>query len=96
MPTFRQGAFGILVAVAALPLNAQNFGEITGTVSDSTGAVIARALVTATSQATNQVRSTNTNETGNYSCLTWSRASTIFASKAPASKLLSARTSICR
>ena len=55
-----------LVAVIA-PLNAQNFGEITGVVTDSTGGGIHNAMVTVTSAATNQVRKTATNETGNYS-----------------------------
>ncbi len=55
------------LSLLAMPLGAQNFGEITGTVSDSSGAVITGAAVTATNAATNQVRRANTNETGNYS-----------------------------
>src|SRR5438552_12497417 len=60
---------GILIVLItlALPLGAQNFAEITGTVSDATGAVMAGAAVTAISAATNQVRRATTNETGNYS-----------------------------
>jgi len=60
---------GILIALIALalPLGAQNFAEITGAVSDATGAVMAGAAVTAISAATNQVRRATTNETGNYS-----------------------------
>src|SRR5437867_3197121 len=57
----------IVTALAALPLAAQNFGEITGTVSDSTGAVIAGAAVSLTNSATNQVRRVVTNDTGAYS-----------------------------
>src|SRR5437867_5997114 len=57
----------LIIALAAPPLSAQNFGEITGAVSDSTGAVITGAAVTVMSTATNQVRRVTTNETGNYS-----------------------------
>ncbi len=67
MPRQFRGALLILSALAVLPLAAQNFGEITGAVSDSTGAVIANAEVTVTNPATNQVRRANTNQTGNYS-----------------------------
>ena len=44
---------------------AQN-AEITGTVSDQSGAVIAGAKVTVTNPATNTVREVETGETGNY------------------------------
>ena len=57
----------LLVLAVAAPLRAQSFAEMTGTVSDATGAVVASATVTATSVATNQARRTTTNETGNYS-----------------------------
>ncbi|HZT33468.1 MAG TPA: TonB-dependent receptor [Bryobacteraceae bacterium] len=57
----------VLFAWCALRLGAQNFGEITGTVADATGAVIAGASVTVTNTATNQVRQVATNDTGNYS-----------------------------
>src|SRR6266849_2567785 len=57
----------LLMIALALPLGAQSFAEITGSVSDATGAVMAGAVVTTTSVATNQVRRTTTNETGNYS-----------------------------
>ena len=55
----------VILALAAAPLGAQNFGEITGSVADSSGAVITGAAVTVTSAATNQVRRAATNETGN-------------------------------
>ena len=45
---------------------AQTFGEFTGRVADSTGAVIAGAKVTITNVATNVARATETNEAGNY------------------------------
>src|SRR5262245_4724467 len=57
----------LLVLLFALPLSAQNFAEITGTVSDATGAVMSGVAVTAVSSATNQVRQAVTNDTGNYS-----------------------------
>ena len=58
--------------VCALPLmfaaalNAQTFGEITGRVSDASGAAAAGAAVTITNVATNAVRSTITNDSGDY------------------------------
>src|SRR5712692_11694417 len=64
--TFIPGILILLMALA-LPLGAQNFAEITGAVSDPTGAVMAGAAVTAMSASTNQVRRATTNETGNYS-----------------------------
>jgi len=60
--------FGVLLSVLAAPwLLAQNFGEITGTVSDASGAVMFGVKVTVISRTTNQVRTATTNETGNYS-----------------------------
>ena len=50
-----------------LQLGAQNFGEITGAVSDASGSVIAGAVVTVTSAATNQTRRLTTNASGDYS-----------------------------
>src|SRR5262245_21355059 len=67
MPTQVKWALFLLMGTAVLPLGAQNFGEITGAVTDSTGAIIAGAAVTVTNAATNQVRRDTTNETGNYS-----------------------------
>ena len=55
-----------IISLVAQPLAAQN-SEITGTVTDPTGAVIAGASVTILNTATNQVRTATTNETGNYS-----------------------------
>lgn len=59
-------ALAALLAVIAAPLSAQNFAEIIGTVTDSTGAVIAGANVTATNLATGVSRETQTNASGNY------------------------------
>ena len=55
-----------LLASILLPLSAQTYGEITGTVTDPTGAFIAGASITVTNVATNQVRQLETNPTGNY------------------------------
>ncbi len=55
-----------IVASLAFPLNAQNYGTITGTVTDASGAVVTGATVTVTNSATNQVRTVQTNEAGNY------------------------------
>jgi hypothetical protein len=63
----RLHVFAFLAAFASLSLYGQNFGEITGTVSDSTGAVIAGATITVTNTATNQARAATSNASGNYS-----------------------------
>src|SRR5258708_9268292 len=55
-----------LMACSAWPLRGQTFGEITGTVTDATGAVVAGAGVTVTNVSTNQIRRLETNRTGNY------------------------------
>ncbi len=52
--------------LASLPLAAQNFGEITGTVADPSGAVIAGASITITNEATGVARTAETNEAGSY------------------------------
>jgi hypothetical protein len=46
---------------------AQVSGSISGIVTDSTGAVVAGAKVTATNRATNAVKSAETNSSGSYS-----------------------------
>ncbi len=50
-----------------MPVAAQNSGEITGSVADPSGAVVANAAVIITNTATNQVRRAVTNDAGNYS-----------------------------
>lgn len=58
---------GLLVAFPGLAAYAQQTtGEITGTVTDTSGAVVPGATVSATDLATQQVRTTTSNETGNY------------------------------
>ena len=55
-----------LLALSAWPLWVQTFGEITGTVTDATGAVVVGASITVTNVSTNQIRRLETNRTGNY------------------------------
>ncbi len=64
----RVRTFVVLLAflVVCLPATAQTFGEITGTVTDSTGAVIGGAGVTVTNTATGVARRVQTNAVGNY------------------------------
>ena len=62
----RIAKFAVLI-LAAARLAAQNFGEITGAVSDSSGAIVVAASVTATNAATNAVRKVETNQNGVYS-----------------------------
>ena len=52
--------------LASLPAVAQTYGEITGAVTDPSGAVIAGAKVTITNTATNAIREVETNEAGNF------------------------------
>lgn len=54
-------------AYLTLPSFGQTFGEITGEVTDPSGAVIVGAAVTVTNPQTNLTRSATTNSAGNYS-----------------------------
>lgn len=56
-----------LLALFAIPLSAQNYGEITGVVTDPSGAAVAGAEVKVTNLATNQVRQVPTSSSGAYS-----------------------------
>jgi hypothetical protein len=62
--------FGIVFAVSLLATPAatyaQQFGEITGTVTDATGASVAGSTITVTNTATQQVRTAPSNATGNF------------------------------
>jgi hypothetical protein len=55
-----------LLLLVSLPVAAQTFGEITGSVTDSTGAIVAGATVTVMNTATRAERKVQTNEVGNY------------------------------
>jgi protocatechuate 3,4-dioxygenase beta subunit len=56
----------LALATAALPMFGQTLGEITGQVSDSSGAAIAGAIVTAANVATNAVRAAVSSDAGVY------------------------------
>ncbi len=53
-------------ALALSPAYGQNFGELTGTVADPSGAVIAGASITITNEASGITRTAETNEAGSY------------------------------
>jgi len=59
-------ASALLAASVYSRLIAQTFGEITGVVNNSSGAVLASATVAVTNVSSHQVRRVQTNETGNY------------------------------
>ena len=52
--------------ILTIPAFAQTFGEMTGTVVDSSNAIVPAASVSVTNTATNQVRQADTNSSGNY------------------------------
>jgi len=58
--------FAIVTAVSAMSLFGQTFGEITGHISDSSGAAVAGAKVMVTNVATNAVRTALSTESGDY------------------------------
>ena len=66
MLDFKRSILLCVLIAAALPLCAQNYGEINGTVTDPTGAIIGGATVTVTNTATNIARTVQTNASGNY------------------------------
>src|SRR5688572_4066735 len=51
---------------SAAPSFAQTFGQITGTVTDASSAILVGASVTVTNTQTNQVREAQTNTSGSY------------------------------
>ena len=58
----------VVLGLALVPSSvAQTFGEITGVVTDTSGAVVAAATVTVTNTQTNATRAAVTNNVGNYS-----------------------------
>lgn len=66
MKVFRRTTFLFLLAAATVPLSAQTFGEITGHITDASGATVADAAVTATNVNTNTARRTTTSGDGDY------------------------------
>ena len=55
-----------LLLVSVAPASAQTFGQITGAVTDTSGAVLVGASVTVTNTGTNAVREAQTNSSGSY------------------------------
>src|ERR1044072_5926557 len=62
-----RGAFLAVSVFIYSNLLAQTSAEITGTVTDTTGALVTEASITITNTATGQVRRVVTNQSGNYS-----------------------------
>src|SRR5215475_9829668 len=68
MRNMKRGMLSLLFAAALTgPGFGQTFGEITGVVTDPTGAILAGATVTVTNPETNFTRRVTTNASGNYS-----------------------------
>src|SRR5438876_8217271 len=65
MLTKRSSIFALAMALT-LPSFGQNFGQITGAVYDSTGAVVPGVTITVTNPQTNFTRTAISNESGNY------------------------------
>ncbi len=55
-----------LLLASAAPASAQTFGQITGAVTDTSGAMLVGASVTVTNTQTNAVREAQTNSSGSY------------------------------
>src|SRR4051794_24649078 len=55
-----------LFGALAQPVIAQTFGEITGKITDSSGAAAPEAVITVTNSNTNAARRTVTTDTGDY------------------------------
>src|SRR5436305_7318806 len=53
--------------LCGLPLFSQTFGEITGRVSDASGAAVPGSVLTLTNVSTNAVRTTTSTDSGDYS-----------------------------
>ena len=60
-------SFCSILALLSLPILAQTFGEITGEIRDSSGALVPGVKVTIISAATNATRRVETNDAGIYS-----------------------------
>ncbi len=66
MKMFVHALTTVVLGAFSLPLFAQTFGEITGRVSDASGAAAPEAIVTATNTSTNASRRTASTVTGDY------------------------------
>ena len=67
MKNLKIGVVCLVLSVLATPsLFGQTFGEITGRVSDVSGAGIPRATVSLTSISTNAARTTTSSDSGDY------------------------------
>src|SRR5687767_8177481 len=60
-------ACAVLVACLVIPVSAQTFGDISGEVRDTSGALVPGATVNLTNLDTNAVRESVSNESGLYS-----------------------------
>src|SRR5437868_10093018 len=67
MKEFKATTLCALLALSAAALFGQTFGEITGHVSDLTGAAVPGGTVTLINVSTNASRSTTTTQSGDYS-----------------------------
>src|SRR5262249_36784514 len=67
MKEFKAIRLPLLLALSAASVFSQTFGEITGHVTDLTGAAVPGATVTLTNVSTNASRSTTTTQPGDYS-----------------------------
>src|SRR5262245_5215268 len=56
----------LILAAISLPMFGQTFGEISGVVYDSTGAVVPGVMITVTNPQTNFTRTAISNESGSY------------------------------
>jgi hypothetical protein len=59
-------SLAVLVALSAMPLCAQTYGEITGHITDSAGGAAPGTQIALTNVATNAVRTTATTDSGDY------------------------------
>src|SRR4051812_37023386 len=57
---------GMLAVLSTMSLFAQTFGEVTGHITDATGAAVPAAKIYLTNTATNAVRETLTTDSGDY------------------------------
>lgn len=67
MRLIRSALVALLLLSLAAVAKAQQTGELTGTVTDPTGAVLAEVTVSATNTGTHQVRTATSNTTGTFS-----------------------------